>query len=103
MPGRFALSSDPITPEEESALQAWVKTRMAWWHWLPNFWLFSTKDETVTAEMIRDKFFEIAPTARCVVLKVDSGTWYGMTRPNSRGEPMEAWLHKHWDQSAADS
>lgn len=99
MTRRFSLATDPLTPEEEKSLKEKLKG-LAWWHWLPNYWLIiDTKDEN-TVNSIRDILFNINKTKRCIVLKIDKSTWSALSKKDAKGTDMCDWIKNDWDTSA---
>ncbi len=97
MSKKFVLSTDPLTAQQEQALRDKL-TNMGFWHWLPNFWLLKSFDETMSAIKIQTMFTEIAPLARCLVVEViPTGTWSARARPDAQGNDMVTWLRSNWD------
>jgi hypothetical protein len=77
-----------------NAITNHVKTRFAYWHWMPDLWLLKT-DRPVNAEQIRDAMMKLAPGVNVFVTPVASppdGMNWAMYAPEEWGE----WLNKNW-------
>jgi hypothetical protein len=93
---RFTVATDPLTPDKEKALSEALKD-VAWWHWLPNFWLVHDPNAKYTAMAIRDTIRRIDATVRCLVVEVEPVTWAALTRKDAQGRDMAAWIRTRWD------
>lgn len=96
MANYFVISTDAMTSQAERAFADFIKSKAAWWHWLPNFWLVKDGKEQLTATIIRDKLSEIDSTRRCMVLQVEPITWSAMTRKDKGGREMGEWVRNNW-------
>lgn len=96
----FVVATDPMTPDDEKTFRASLSESVAWWHWLPNFWLLRSRDDDLDAKGIRDTLRRTAGEIRCMVLEVDPITWAAMTKKNAKGKSMTEWLGKHWSRGA---
>lgn len=93
---RFAIATDPLTPDEERAFRAKLG-QMGFWHWLPNFWLVKTSNDAMTATQLRDWIHEVAPQARAFVTEVQSRDWGGLFKPDEKKRDMGAWIRSDWE------
>lgn len=96
MSKKFVLATDPLTAEQEQALEAKIGS-MGFWHWLPNFWLLKSLDDTMTTAQIRQMVQEINPSARCFVSEVQPSAWAARTKPDAKGNDMGAWIRSDWE------
>jgi hypothetical protein len=94
---RFIVATDPMAPTEEAEFRTSLGAS-GFWHWLPNFWLVKSFDETLTAEDIRDRLAKAAPGARCFVTQVTPvAPWVGRVKPDAHGRSMDEWLRSDWE------
>lgn len=96
MTKRFVIGTDPLTPEQVTQFKN-ALSGAGWWYWIPNFWLVKDTQGVLTPNIIRDRLFDITRTVRCVVLEVEPQGWAALTRPDSSGRDMAAWLNQTWD------
>lgn len=61
------------------------------WHWMRDFWLLNTFDDTQSAAQVRDTLTKIAPTANIVVFQVQPRDWAAHAN-----ESWFAWLNEQW-------
>jgi hypothetical protein len=92
---RFVIATDPMTADEEKAFRK-ALGNMAWWHWLPNFWLVKDRFDRLNVFEIRDAVRGVNSTLRCLVLEVDHKTWAALTRPDAQGRDMAEWIKSTW-------
>jgi hypothetical protein len=94
---RFVIAIDALDGEDERRFQEYIRTLGAWWHWIGNVWLLTTKDESVKAGEIRDKIIELKPKARVVVFEFPEDiTWAASGNKNSAGKKIADWLRSPW-------
>ena|SRR5258707_919884 len=95
---RFIIGIDGLNAAEEKEFRAFIGEYGAWWHWIGNMWLLTTKDEDISIAQIRDRIREINPTARVVVFETtQSLDWTASRTVNAKGKVMSEWLRSNWD------
>ncbi len=94
---RFVIAVDALNTEQEERFREYINAKGAWWHWIDNFWLMTTKSQTVSAEQIRDKIQEIKPTVRVVVFEFPEDiTWAASASKNALGKKLADWIRSPW-------
>jgi hypothetical protein len=92
---RFFVSTDPMGAKQERELKDKLG-HVGWWHWLPNFWLITDRSESLTAGRIRDYIHELDSSVRAIVMEISCEDWAALTKPDSEGRDMAAWLNDTW-------
>jgi hypothetical protein len=93
------IAVDALDAEQEKKFREYIGTKGAWWHWIGNLWLMTTKSEAISAEQIRNKIQEIKPTARVVVLEFPEDiTWAASGSKNAQGKKLADWLKSPWGE-----
>lgn len=97
MKRRFIVSVSGLSDAEVETLRSFLKSKAAWWNWIPNFWLLTTKNEEVSCAEIRDKIMQIADDPTCLVMEVpkDEG-WATYGPSNKNGKKMSDWIKETW-------
>lgn len=94
---RFVIGVAGLDDEQNKQFRKYIAAKGAWWHWIDNFWLMTTKNEMVTAEEIRDKIGQIKPDVRAVVFEFPADvTWATYGGKNAQGKNMSDWLVSPW-------
>ena len=94
---RFVIATAGLDARSELAFAQFLNSKGgSWWHWIENFWLFVTENETITAEAIRDWLInKTGNDQRSVVIEfTDYKTWAG-ARPEKEVDAFE-WMHRVW-------
>lgn len=97
---RFVIGVDALDDEQEAKFRAFLDEKKgAWWHWIENLWLLTTKDPTITAAEIRDNISKLSPTARVLVFEFPEDiTWAATGSKNSKGKKMTDWIKSPWGE-----
>jgi hypothetical protein len=79
MKRRFAVAVENMTLTEDTAFVEWIRTKnLGWWHWIPGFWLITTKSGGVSTEDIRNQLRKITGRKDIMVLEIQKPmTWSG--------------------------
>jgi hypothetical protein len=94
---RFVIGIDSLNTGQEKQFREYIRHMGAWWHWISNMWLMTTKDENVSAEQIRDEILRINPTARVVVFEFPEDiTWAASGNKNPKGQKIYSWITSPW-------
>lgn len=94
---RFVIGIDSLDEAQQKQFREYIGPKGAWWHWIENLWLLTTKNETITAEQIRDKIQSINGNARVVVFEFPEDiTWAASSSRNAAGKNLYDWLVKPW-------
>jgi hypothetical protein len=82
---------------EDTAFVEWIRTRnLGWWHWIPGFWLITTKSGGVSTEDIRNQLRKITGRKDIMVLEIEKPmTWSGYG-PDTRERDMFKWIRGTW-------
>lgn len=97
----FAISTDPLTEEEEKTLKS-AFSPAGWWHWLPNFWLVHDVAGTHTTVSLRDKLFDINSKIRAIIVEINPSGWAALIKKDAAGNDMAEWLHKNLQSQQDD-
>jgi hypothetical protein len=92
---RFVVSTDPMKAAQEKQFKDALGETAGWWHWLPNFWLIIDHGDLDVAS-IRDMIHKVDSSVRAIVLEVEEINWAALTRPDSEGRDMAAWIKSSW-------
>ena len=98
MKKRFVVALGSSTSQQNEAFKEYIRTqRVGWWHWLPNVWLLSNPNGTLSAKKLRDDLKTLYPRIYSLVLELSDGedTWSGFG-PTTEGRHMFKWLHDNW-------
>jgi hypothetical protein len=94
---RFVIGIDGLDPAEEKRFRKYISDQGAWWHWIDNMWLMTTKSTDVSAEKILDEVLEINPDARVVVFEFPQDvTWAASGNTNRKGRRLADWIRTPW-------
>jgi hypothetical protein len=92
---RFVVAfPDPLSPEKEAALLAFIKERaLEWWHPIPDLWLLVDPHGKLTPVDLRNQL-QLRPelTLQCLVIQVPEGgqsAWFGPP-------PQFEWMLTCW-------
>jgi hypothetical protein len=95
---RFVIAVDDIDKEQRRAITNIFRGNGAWWHWIDNFWLYTTTDPAITVSQLRDEIKTAAPDATLIVLEFPKDiTWAGYG-PGGNEKNMYTWLKETWDK-----
>jgi hypothetical protein len=97
---RFIVALQFATAEQNTAFLNFIKNAgLAWWHWIPNFWLLIDHKGESSAVEIRDKVREIFPTQNNIVIELAAAndTWAAFG-PMSMERDMFSWLQNYWSK-----
>lgn len=97
---QFIVGLNSSTKEQNEYLLDFIKQhRMAWWHWIDNFWLLIDYDEKFSTVEVRDQLNKTHPGIHTIVirLKEASTNWAGFG-PSSKERDMFEWLKNAWDK-----
>jgi hypothetical protein len=94
MAKRFVTGTANLTPEKEKEFIAYIRSiGLAWWHWLPNFWLIKDSKDAATAASLRDAL----RNEECLVMEINEDiTWANRGNRNSAGKSPTDWLKNSW-------
>jgi hypothetical protein len=97
MKRRFAVAVENMTLTEDTAFVEWIRTKnLGWWHWIPGFWLITTKSGGVSTEDIRNQLRKITGRKDVMVLEIQKPmTWSGYG-PDTRERDMFKWIRGTW-------
>ncbi len=99
MKKRFIVGMDTITEEQEKAFLKYLKTtRLAWWHWIDNFWLIVDRSEKFTAEKLQNEIKKLIPLERLLVIEVKGGAPWSGFGPKTEKLNMFNWLLYTWSR-----
>ncbi|TGS13735.1 hypothetical protein EN852_014885 [Mesorhizobium sp. M2E.F.Ca.ET.209.01.1.1] len=91
------IGIDSLDADQEKQFRDYIGPKGAWWHWIENLWLLTTKKDNVSAKEIRDKVRAINPTARVVVFEFPEDiTWAASSSTNASGKKLADWLNTPW-------
>ena len=97
MKKRFVVILKRESKEADDAfLEAIREWSIGWWHWMPNAWLLTDREGTLSAAEIRDRLTAIY-TERCLVLELradGSDTWAGFGPSGKKS--MFDWVRTNW-------
>lgn len=98
MKKRFMLATEDVSKFEEELIVNYCKqNQFGWWHWLSNFWLLYTDDESMTTETLRDQINELfVEKKNMMVMEVASSeaeNWAGFGK-----REMFEWLQSSWKE-----
>jgi hypothetical protein len=94
---RFVIGVEGLTDEADAEFRKYLATLGApYWHWIANFWLMRTRNETVTAQEIARKLDELDATRNLVMEISEDKDWHGFGHKNSKGKNMFEWLKGTW-------
>jgi hypothetical protein len=95
MARRFIVGTDTLSKVEEDQFIAFIKEQnVAWWHWLPNFWLIKDSMNKVSAGALAD-----ALPGRCLVMEIyEDIDWMARGGQNAAGKKFWDWLQKTWPE-----
>lgn len=94
---RFVIGVEEFDKDQERRFREYIAKVGAWWHWIDNLWLLTTKRADVTATDIRDYALELNPAARVVVLEFpEDVTWAASAARNRAGKSMSEWFLSPW-------
>lgn len=97
MKRRFLISVSGLSDDETTQLRNYIKSKFAWWNWIPNFWLLTTSSDALKCEMVRDKICEINSSAKCLVMEIPLDLdWAYNGTANKDGKTMGDWLRSAW-------
>jgi hypothetical protein len=90
---KFILIAPRCTPDQENAINEFVKTRAGWWHYSSDTWLLKFKNEVNTVSL-RDEIRDAFPGLNFMVLGFPDAPheWYGFGPPN-----WADWFKNVWD------
>jgi hypothetical protein len=97
MKRRFLIATGQLTPEQTQAFLTHVQSSgLAWWHWMPGFWLVIDWSDRVSELSLMQALQSIAPGVYCLVMQVpESNAWAGFG-PNQDPQNMFSWLNDLW-------
>jgi hypothetical protein len=99
----YAVSVTFKSKGSESAFVDFCRNeKLAWWHWLPGFWLVRDNKGKVKPSSIRDAIGGIEPTARCIVLPIKPERGWAGQGPSADNNDMFKWLRSNWKQDEQD-
>jgi hypothetical protein len=95
----FIVGLEGSTAVQEEAFIQWItENGLGYWHWIPNFWIIQSLEDTHTVASIRDKITETFPAMNTLVVEIDivpgSVSWSGYG-PQTVQYDMFAWLNEH--------
>jgi hypothetical protein len=94
---RFVIGIDALDEEQEKKFREYIASKGAWWHWISNMWLMTTKNEDISAAQIRDQIKGLSPKARVVVFEFPEDiTWATSGNKNAQGKKLADWLKTPW-------
>lgn len=92
----FVVGINNMTNDEAKQFINYIRDqKLAWWHWINNFWLLVDAYDTMSCSEIRDKLNLISHGKRNLVLEVSPKTWSGFG-PNSANKDMFKWIKNQW-------
>lgn len=101
---KFIIALDKSNTVKNKAMVEYLKERkFKYWHWLSNLWLVTTRDETVTAAIIRNEVRQVYEKEHMLVIEISNSgdTWAGFG-PNSEKRNMFKWLRITWNKALDD-
>lgn len=101
MKRRFVIGIDGETSQDVSSILNYIdELDCAWWHWIDNFWLLTTRDNDLKVSAIRDKIKKICGKKNVVVLEVNNITWatFGPQSDDSssKSKSFSKWIRDTW-------
>ena len=94
---RFLVAVASSTPEQDLSFKN-ALTGMAWWHWIPNFWLITDSENIWDALRILEQVKVSYPNVNCFIQQLDDDgtrTYSGLV-PNPNVEVADKWLKDYW-------
>jgi|SRR5215469_11470284 len=99
MKRHFVIGAHGLTAPQEDAFRKLLSSKGIWWHWINNFWLFTTNDTSMKVDNIVDSIEKINPNAHCLIIEFPRDhTWAGRgpLNENNPDENMFLWLKDYW-------
>jgi len=95
MTNTFIVATDNMSWEDENEFVSFLKDKKCgWWHWIENFWIIESDNDSITPKVIIDKLQKINPNVKKIALKVkDPIPWAGYG-PETNSAKMFDWLKK---------
>lgn len=94
MANKFIIIVDEsFTAKQRDQITKHFKGKFAYWHWIGNTWLLTTKKDIHTANSIRDEIKSIIPQGIILVLDLNKDTW------SAFGQKKKfEWMHNNWSK-----
>lgn len=97
MTRRFVILASPLGDAEKQKLREYITQFGAWWHWIDNAWLVTSKDKKIRAENIRDRILDLNPKARIAVFEFPEDIdWATSSSKTADGKTIQGWLESTW-------
>jgi hypothetical protein len=94
---RFVIGVGGLSSAEDKLVREYISEQGAWWHWISNLWLMTTKNEEISAGTIRDEILKVNQKARVIVFEFPEDLdWAASASTNSSGKGMADWLRQPW-------
>jgi len=89
----FLVASDSMSKEQETAFLQYIKSNgFGWWHWLENFWIIATSNNSISSYTIRDALNDSVPGLNNLVIEVENVDSWGGYGPKGDDKNMFKWL-----------
>ena len=101
MKRRFVVGVDGETQQDVDKIVQFARDNgIGWYHWIDNFWLFTSRSESITAGTIRDELRSLVRDKHLVVLQVENVTWatFGPKKMEKGGKNISLWIRQTWSQ-----
>jgi hypothetical protein len=97
MKRRFVVAVENMTLAEARAFVEWLRTKnLEWWHWIPGFWLVTTRSGDVSTEEIRNQLRKRTDQKDIMVLEIGRPTTWSGYGPDTRERDMFKWIRGSW-------
>ncbi|EJB02898.1 hypothetical protein Rleg9DRAFT_1712 [Rhizobium leguminosarum bv. trifolii WSM597] len=94
---RFIIATQDYDADESKRVTDFLSKHGAWWHWISNFWLFTTTTSDISCEKIGKHISSINDRNRALVMEVPEDVdWSVFGAKNAKGQSMATWLSNTW-------
>ncbi|OOF38986.1 hypothetical protein BKK50_11185 [Rodentibacter rarus] len=88
------LVDEDFNKEQRNAITNFFKGKYAYWHWIGNVWLITTKNETDTVNTIRDELIKLTNRGAILVINAsESSGWAAFGQ-----KKKFTWMHNSWSK-----
>jgi hypothetical protein len=92
---KFIVAVDDVSAEQRDAITRFFREQnFGWWHWLSDTWLLYADQTEFTTATLRDRIFQIAPTASVLVQNLNVPGDWALAAVRESHE----WMHRNWRQ-----
>src|ERR1700677_1520783 len=98
MSQHFIISIQSGTAKQRNDITDVLGPLGGYWHWMPDFWLLHTHNDSLAADYIRYEIHQRFPFVIFLVLKVyvpEGISWAGVF-PTNQMDLWSLWLNQYW-------